>query len=271
MAPAGADEVPAGRWARGVELAGRRVTRRGVRMSHTAQVSTAERRVAIPTALGAMPARQWLPPRGAGPGILLFQEIFGISPYLERRAADLARAGYVVLAPEFYWRLGAASVADGPDMLEQGLALVERLDWDAAVTDALTAYTWLRGQPHSSDAVGFVGFCFGGGLAFAAAARADVKPEALVSYYGSALPALLDLAPQVRMPSLHHFGSADSYIDAATVARIRAAVEGPDTEFYTYPGADHAFDNADFVTHHPEAATIAWALTLAFLARRLPA
>lgn len=82
-------------------------------------MATTPSAVSIPTALGEMPARLWQSPAGRGPGIVLFQEIFGISPYIERRATDLAAAGYVVLAPEFYWRLGESGVANGPDMLAQ--------------------------------------------------------------------------------------------------------------------------------------------------------
>lgn len=216
-----------------------------------------------------MPTRLWSPPSGSGPGIVLVQEIFGVSPYIERRAADLAALGYVVLVPEFYWRLGVAGVPDGPDMLAEGMGLMQRFDWAAGVGDGVAALAWLAAQPAVTGPVGLVGFCFGGGLAFNIAAESD--PAVLVSYYGSALPALLELAPRVSCPSLHHFGSADSYIDRPTVERIREAVAGPDVEFYTYPEADHAFDNDDFVTHHPDAATIAWALTVKFLGKYLPA
>ena len=94
----------------------------------------------------------------------------------------------------------------------------------------------------------------------------------LVSYYGSALPGLLDLAPQVTAPSLHHFGTADDYIDGPTVERIREAVTAGDAtvEVETYEGANHAFDNSDFALHHPSASALAWERTLAFLARELP-
>ena len=54
---------------------------------------------------GQLPAHLWLPPAGSGPGLLLIQEIFGGSDYIKQRAADLAQLGYVVLAPEIYWRL----------------------------------------------------------------------------------------------------------------------------------------------------------------------
>lgn len=224
--------------------------------------------LAVPTSAGEMPAHLWLPESGSGPGVLLLQEIFGVSRYIEQRAADLAALGYVVLAPEIFWRLGVSRVPEGPEMLQEAMGLLPRLDWDAAVDDAAAALSHLRGLGSVAGPVGAVGFCFGGGLGFALAAREPL--DALVAYYGSALPDLLDLAPRVDVPSLHHFGLEDSYIPADTVARIEEAVAGPEVGFRTYPGADHAFDNPDLPMHHPEASRRAWDATVEFLAARLP-
>ena len=54
-------------------------------------------RVTVPTDDGDMPAYLWLPESGTGPGLVLLQEIFGVSRYIARRGTDLADAGYVVL------------------------------------------------------------------------------------------------------------------------------------------------------------------------------
>lgn len=226
-------------------------------------------RVLIPVADGELPAYLWVPESGTGPGVVLVQEIFGLSPYIHRRAADLATLGYVVLAPQVFWRLGAESVPDGPGMLEEGIGLVSRLDWPAAVGDMVAAVEWLRARPEIGGAgVVLVGFCFGGGLAYNVAVETPV--DALVSYYGSALPGLVDILPVVEAPSLHHFGEADSFIDGPTVERIRAVVgQSAACEFHTYPGADHAFDNPDFVLHHPQASALAWERTVEFLGRVL--
>jgi carboxymethylenebutenolidase len=215
-----------------------------------------------------MPAHLWLPESGSGPGILLLQEIFGISRYVEQRAQDLADLGYVVLAPEIFWRLGISRVPEGPAMLDEALALLDRVDWDAAVGDAGEALETLQGLDVVEGPTGVVGFCFGGGLGFNLAAVAD--PDCLVAYYGSAVPHLLDLAPQVTAPSLHHFGLADSYIPADTVAKVEAAVSREGVVVETYAGADHAFDNPDLPMHHAEASALAWTRTVAFLAERLP-
>ena len=227
--------------------------------------------ISIPDQLEQMPARLWLPPSGRGPALLLLQEIFGVSNYIRRRGADLAEAGYVVLAPELYWRLDATPIDESaPGAIEAAMGRAQQLDWPTTVQDAVAGLHHLRSRDEVSGGTGVIGFCFGGGLAFNVAAVDEV--DALVSYYGSALPGLLDLAGQVSAPSLHHFGTADDFIDAETVARIREAVTrgGTPVEFETYEGANHAFDNDIFVLHHPEASKVAWQRTLDFLARVLP-
>jgi carboxymethylenebutenolidase len=226
-------------------------------------------RVTVPTDAGDMPALLWRPASGRGPGLLLLQEIFGVSAYVQRRGADLAEAGYVVLAPELYWRQDAEPIDESaPGAIETAMGRAQQLDWDTAVADAVAAYGELAGR--ADGPCGVIGFCLGGGLAFNVAAVED--PAVLVSYYGSGLPGLLHLAPQVTAPSLHHFGTADSYLDTGTVAAIEAAVAtgASRLEFERYEGADHAFDNDDLALHHPEASALAWSRTLRFLARELP-
>jgi carboxymethylenebutenolidase len=234
----------------------------------------------VPAPDGDMPAHLWLPEQGSGPGLLLVQEIFGVSAYIERRAEDLAGLGYVVLAPELFWRLGVSRVESGPSAMEEGVGLLQRLDWDAAVADGVSALEHVRARDEVVGGVGLLGFCLGGGLAFNIAAMAPV--DALVSYYGSALPGLLGLTdPQpgvpvldpasVTAPSLHHFGLADSFIERPVVERLEAALTAVDgVTFLTYEGADHAFDNPDFHLHDEAASRLAWERTVAWLAEHLP-
>ncbi len=238
---------------------------------HARHTSRMSERVSVPTDAGEMPGYLWLPEGGTGPGLLLLQEIFGVSGYIQRRGADLAAAGYVVLAPELYWRLDASAVDESaPSAIDDAMSLAGQLDWETAITDAVAALCHLRSRDEVRGGTGLVGFCFGGGLAFNVAAVDSA--DALVSYYGSSLPGLLELAPMVNAPSLHHFGLADAYIDQETVERIRGAVTAasPPAEFHVYEGANHAFDNDDFGFHHPEASALAWQRTLDFLARTLP-
>ncbi|MEV6414206.1 dienelactone hydrolase family protein [Kribbella sp. NPDC051718] len=220
----------------------------------------------IDTGTGLMPAHVWEPANGSGPGILLLQEIFGISEYIKQRAFDLSALGYYVIAPEIYWRLDDAELDESaPDVLDQAVGLMQRVDWPTAVSDSVAALEYLRSR---ETGVGIVGFCFGGGLAFNVAAVSS--PDVLVSYYGSALPNLLELAPAVDAVSLHHFGDADDYLKTDVVDKIIEAVDGPRTEIHRYPGAGHAFDNPAPAFHHAEASALAWSRTEDFLSRNLP-
>ena len=155
-------------------------------------------------------------------------------------------------APELYWRLDQQQVDESaPGAIEQAMGLARQIDWQTTVSDAVAALDRLAGLDDVRGTPAVVGFCFGGGLAFNVAAEAE--PAALVSYYGSSLPDLLELAPQVTCPSLHHFGTADDYLDAGAVSAVAAAVtaDGRPARVETYDGANHAFDNDDFVLHHP--------------------
>ena len=223
--------------------------------------------VSVETPDGPMPAHLWVPESGAGPGLLLVQEIFGVSRYIAQRGQDLADLGYVVMAPEIYWRLGVSRVEEGPEAMETAFGLAQKVDWEAAVQDGVSTLEALRQRPEVSGGVGAIGFCFGGGLAFNVAAVSEL--DVLVSYYGAAIEDLLHLVPQVTVPSLHHFGLADSYIDQSTVEGIRSALARPDVVFETYEGADHAFDNPNFPLYHEKASRLAWQRTVEFLGSRL--
>ena len=226
-----------------------------------------------------MPAHLWLPASGSGPGILLLQEIFGISPYIERRAQDLADLGYVVVAPEIWWRQGVSRVEEGPEAMETGFGLLQQVDWQAAVDDSLAALEVLRGRDEVTGQVGIMGFCFGGGLAFDVASRTEV--DALVSYYGSALPDLLGVVeadPRVTVvgpeavpaPSLHQFGMTDQFLTRPVVEQIQALLEPlPNVTWFGYETADHAFDNPDFFLHDADASQLAWRRTSDWLAEHL--
>ncbi len=160
------------------------------------------------------------------------------------------------------------------------MALLQQVDWSAAVGDGIAALDALRGRDEVSDEVGVVGFCFGGGLAFDVAARTPV--DALVSYYGSALPDLLgvvDADPRVETvgpeavtaPSLHHFGMADQFLTRPVVEQVQGLLEPlPNVTWHGYETADHAFDNPDFFLHDPDASRLAWERTSAWLAEHLP-
>ena len=149
----------------------------------------------------------WVPDAGHGPGILLIQEIFGVGPYIVAVAERLADAGYVVGAPDVFWRF-APNWVTGHD--EEGLAAsmgqVGNLNFDQAIQDCVVAIDHLAGLPEvdASQRPGVLGFCLGGTLGFAVAI-AD-SPSVCVSYYGSGVPSMIAAIDEVQCPTLFHFG-----------------------------------------------------------------
>ena len=212
-----------------------------------------------------------LPPAGRGPGLVLLQEIFGVNDYVKDAARRLAELGYVVLAPDLYWRT-QPGLALGADDLQRAFAAAQELDHEIAVQDAIVALAELRGLPEvAGSRAGVLGFCLGGTLAWQVAAQGE--PDVAVCYYGSQIPGALDAADAIACPVLLHFGGADPYIPREDVDAVAALAAGRDGfECHVHEGAGHAFDNSFApMFSDPPAAAAAWELTRAFLARTLPA
>jgi carboxymethylenebutenolidase len=227
----------------------------------------------IRTPDGELAAHVALPAAGHGPGIVLLHEIYGLNDYVRDSAQRLAELGYVVLAPDLYWRTQPGLELNHDDAgTEAGMEAAQKLDGDAAVVDALAALAALRAMPAVTDRrAGVLGFCLGGTLAYRAAVAGD--PDVAVVYYGSGVPDALDAADQITCPMIMHWGGADPFIARERVDAVAAMAAGHDTiECHVHEGAGHAFDNHRSPRFHvPAARAAAWRLTAAFLARELPA
>jgi carboxymethylenebutenolidase len=226
--------------------------------------------VAVSCAGGDMTMFTWLPLSGRGPGILLLQEIFGVGDYIRDVAVRLAAAGYVVGAPDVFWRFAPRWAAGNDEAgMTASFEQVGRLDRELAVTDCIAALEALETLDEVVGTPGVLGFCLGGTLAWAVALAAD--PAVCVSYYGSGVPDMLGSIDTVTCPTLFHFGRDDAFIPAEGVERLNTAIAGKPNFTLNVEIAGHAFDN-----HHSErffaegAAQAAWAKTMAFLVKHLP-
>jgi carboxymethylenebutenolidase len=219
---------------------------------------------------GTMAMPVWIPDAGSGPPILLIQEIFGVGSYIRAVAERLAAAGYVVGAPDVFWRFAPGWEA-GHD--EAGLAAsmqqVANLDPQRAVGDCAIALEHLAALPEVSGRPGVLGFCLGGTLAFGVAA-ADA-PAVCVSYYGSGVPDMLGALGDVTCPTLFHFGATDAYIPGEGVEALATAIGDRADLVLNVEAAGHAFDNHEAAMFYDEAAArAAWSKTMAFLAQHHP-
>jgi carboxymethylenebutenolidase len=234
-------------------------------------IGTRSETIAIPD--GELAAHVAIPARGSGPGMLLLHEIYGVNDYVRDGAQRLAELGYVVLAPDLFWRTQPGlELAHDDAGTQAGMAAMSQLDVPAAAADAVAALEVLRAMPEvTGRQAGVVGFCLGGTLAYQVAVDGD--PHVAVVYYGSGIPGALDAAGRITCPTIMHWGGADPFIPREQVDAVAAMAAGHETiECHVHEGAGHAFDNHRSARFHvPEARAAAWELTAAFLARELPA
>lgn len=219
---------------------------------------------------GTMHLYTWTPDAGTPPvgAVLLIQEIFGVGPYIRAVAARLADAGWLVGAPDVFWRFAPEWQSDHtPEGLTASLGQVSQLDFPAAVGDCIAGLGRIgeiataAGLP---QAPAVIGFCLGGTLAWAVAGNA--APSACVTYYGSGVPTMLDLLDTVSCPTLFHFGNSDAYIPNEDVEALSAAIAGRAGFVLNVEDAGHAFDNHESdMFWNESAAKAAWAKTMAHL------
>lgn len=214
-----------------------------------------------------------VPASGSGPGMLLFQEIFGINDNMRTLADRLAEAGYVTLVPDMFWRIEPRFERKDESGIGDAFAIVQKFDFATGVADIQATHAHLLSMPECTGKVGAMGFCLGGGLAFAAATMSRVDgrgPDAAVPYYGSPVNDLLDHVGDLECPTMFHYGDHDAFIPEEKIAEVESAVAGkPNVTFHRYD-AGHAFSNWDAPSmYQQEAADLAWSRTLAFLGEHL--
>ena len=232
----------------------------------------------VQTPDGSFDLTVWLPEAGTGPGLLLIQEIFGVSDYIRAVADDLAGLGYVVAAPDLFWRVKPGhNASHDEDGLKESFGVASQFDAGKGVADATVALQHLSELPEVDGGIGIIGFCLGGSIAYLVAARAELDAAAaelaaVVSFYGSTVPDNLDVIGQVRSPLQFHFGGSDPYIPREQVAKVEEAAAGrSNVELHVEEDAGHAFHNRMApLFHAAEPAARAWRRTEEFLQRHLP-
>ncbi len=192
----------------------------------------------------------------AMPAVVVIQEWWGLNDHIKDVTDRFAKAGFVALAPDLYH----GAVATEPD---EARKLVMELSMPEAVKEIQQAITFLQEQDYvSSDKVGIVGFCMGGGLVLQTALQEENLAAGVV-FYGS--PLSPDEARQVKAPILTFIGTEDR-ISVSDVEAMHAGFDeaGIANAFQVYEGAQHAFFNDTRASFHEEAAADAWPRTLSW-------
>src|ERR1700748_3780651 len=205
-----------------------------------------------------------VPASGSGPGILLLQEIFGVNSSMREVADYYAEAGYVVLAPDLFWRLEPGielgySEAD----FNKAFGYYQRFDANQSIKDAADALKVLRARKECVGKVGALGFCLGGKLAYLTAARTDVDCAV-------GIEADVGEAAKVKGPMVFHFAELDKFAPPEAREQIKAAfAKRPDVECYLYPGCDHAFAAPERASFNKPATLMAHSRSIALFRKVL--
>ncbi|NBB13230.1 YghX family hydrolase [Pseudomonas sp. SLFW] len=196
------------------------------------------------------------------PAVLVVHENRGLNPYIEDVARRVAKAGFVALAPD-----GLSSVGGYPGNDDMGRDLQLKVDPEKLMNDFFAGIEWLMGHHATTGKVGITGFCYGGGVANAAAV-AYPELSAAVPFYGRQPKA--EEVSRIKAPLLLHYAELDKPITDGWPAYEQALkAAGKTYEAHIYKGANHGFHNDSTPRYDEAAAKLAWDRTVAWFNKYL--
>lgn len=180
----------------------------------------------IPLADGSsLPLSVAAPESSVRGGILVAPGAQGVTDGVWRLATGLAGEGWLAVIPQLYHRDGVDALPEDDEVVRRQ---VERLTWDSLRIDTGAALQWLAGRGVTADQTGVVGFGLGGAVALIVATQCDLGAAVTVGGIGVAqplaatVPALVDIAPELRCPWLGIYGQ-DGAVTEDDVHKLRDA------------------------------------------------
>lgn len=205
---------------------------------------------------------------GSFPAIVVIQEIFGVNEHIRSVTERIAQLGYVAIAPAIYQRLAPGFEAGyTPEDVKLGRQYKEQTRAAELLGDMQAAIDFLKTRPNVNPAaIGCIGFCFGGHVAYLAATLPDIKVTAC--FYGAGLPSwtpgggdpTLSRTPQIAGTLYAFFGNDDASIPASDVDQIETALETHQIphRLFRYDNAGHGFFCDRRPDYRPDVAARAW-------------
>jgi len=194
------------------------------------------------------------------PAVIVIHEIFGVSDFVRQTAEQLAKDGFVAIAPDLLSRSGGTPAAG-----DSARRLIVALPPDQVTADLDAAQAYLKTlKAVRVDAIGVIGFCWGGGQSFRYATN-NAALKAFVVCYGPS-PRAEDIA-RIRAKGLGVYAENDARINAG-LTDMAAAVKqaGKDYQYTVYPGVGHGFLRA---REKPEVSDSAWSGVIRFFRAQL--
>ncbi len=203
-------------------------------------------------------------------GIIVIQEAFGVTDYIERMTARFTAAGYLAVAPEVFHRSAEVGAAFSYDDFEQVKPHMAALTLEGQEVDLKASYDLLVREGAPKGKIAALGFCMGGRASFLA--NATLPLACAVSFYGGGISEqLLDRVDALSGPQLFFWGGKDAHILVEKTRAVADALANASKPFVdvTFSEADHAFARDVGAHYHKTSANEAWALADAFLADHL--
>lgn len=221
------------------------------------------RMTSIPTENGEIPAYMAMPATmraainpavSSVPIVIVVQEIFGVHEHIKDVCRRFAKAGYMAVAPELFYRQGDVSkLKDNKEIFAQVVSKVP--DWQV-MRDIDATVRWAERNGGNRYKLGITGFCWGGRITWMYTAHNDYV-KAGVAWYGRLVGDKnamtprhpVDVAANIRAPVLGLYGGDDAGIPQKTVDQMNAELKKrlmTDPSFiHVYPNTPHAF-HADY-------------------------
>ena len=202
------------------------------------------------------------------PGIVVLQEIFGVNDHIRDITQRLAQEGYVAIAPALFQRQAPGfEIGYTAEDIKIGKEYKERTKAEELLSDIKATIDYLISQtPVKSNAIGCIGFCFGGHVAILAATLPDI--QATASFYGAGIATMtpgggsptITRTKDIKGTVYAFFGMDDASIPAEQVDEIEAALEKHQIlhRIFRYEGAEHGFFCDQRASYNNAAAADAW-------------
>lgn len=205
----------------------------------------------------AMPCYHVMPAGERRGGLILVQEIFGVTEHIREMCEEFSADGYEVLSPQLFDRQepGCNLGYSGADW-ERAVQIARgEHDWDQGIDDTSRCIAWMKDK---GGPVFIAGYCFGGSVAWRMAQLSDDLDAASCYYGGYIATRFADQAP--KCATITHFGRYDSMVPIEPVEKL-IEKQHPTAQHFIYE-AGHGFNSDRRKDYHPESAELAKERTL---------
>jgi carboxymethylenebutenolidase len=219
---------------------------------------------------GAFSAYLARPAALPAPAVVVLQEVFGVNADIRKHCDELAKLGYIAVAPDLFWRQepGVDLIVTSEADWQHGLRLYQAYDRDAGAADVKDTASAVAKLGECSGKVGILGYCLGGLMVYLTAVRYGV--DAAVAYHGGDTEKYLNEVEGLHAPLLMHLAEEDEFISKpAQTAIKRALATKPNATVFSYAGQRHAFSRNHGAHYNAAAAALANGRTREFLGQQL--